>query len=498
MGLLDRLSAQRRSGFNASARGASPASGVKYFQENLVPGLSNLGAEAETPDAGFRPTPIENIGGGGGGSEGQPGPSRDLATDPLTANEAQALGVVQGGLSAMPFGGVMNTAIDFNLGQMNAGQKTGTEVGGLTDRSSVGYYAGLAKGVGMPTLDAWSWAVQQRASDFNPFAEKTPGYAVPVEDASITYSSESLAPTMGYTPSQVSAMQDEDQQYSMGPPASAAPAADPYSGSSGFGAGYDAGAGMSSAESDARSAGGDYGWADGGLIGPVGLSISGYAEGGEVQGPLLAMGFADGGPMPSMGAVGNTPSPDMINMQVNQMARNPQFQQQIQQAIQPLMQSGELTPQELQVMGQIAEASLQNPKLYPQLRQFVAQQGMSPLPPSFDPSVIVKILAITRALQGGGAGAPQPGQGQPTPPGRVPPTDQAQMQNPAGMANGGFLVGPGTGRSDSIGTVNESSGQPVKVANGEYVIPKHVVDAKGREFFDNLLRRYSELPKAEG
>jgi len=63
------------------------------------------------------------------------------------------------------------------------------------------------------------------------------------------------------------------------------------------------------------------------------------------------------------------------------------------------------------------------------------------------------------------------------------------------MANGGFLQGPGTGRSDSIGTINESSGQPVKVANGEYVIPKHVVDAKGRDFFDSLLRRYSEVPK---
>jgi hypothetical protein len=65
------------------------------------------------------------------------------------------------------------------------------------------------------------------------------------------------------------------------------------------------------------------------------------------------------------------------------------------------------------------------------------------------------------------------------------------------MRDGGMLHGPGTGRSDSIGTVNSSTGQPVKVANGEYVIPAHVVKAKGREFFDNLLRRYVDVPKGQ-
>jgi hypothetical protein len=242
--------------------------------------------------------------------------------------------------------------------------------------------------------------------------------------------------------------------------------------------------------------------ADGGLAtgtgfeSPVGLSVPGYADGGPMMpnGPLLAMGFAGGGQVAGMGNPGGDVSPDMINMRVNQMLRNPRFVQSITQTLQPLMQSGELTPQEVQVMGQIAEASLQNPKLYPQLRQFVAQQGMTPLPPSFDPTVITKILAISRALAQAGGGMSQPGQA--TPPGQIPPTDQAQMQNPTGTPNGGLLQGPGTGRSDSIGTVNESTGQPVKVATGEYVIPEHVVRAKGRDFFDALLRRYASVPKA--
>jgi hypothetical protein len=63
------------------------------------------------------------------------------------------------------------------------------------------------------------------------------------------------------------------------------------------------------------------------------------------------------------------------------------------------------------------------------------------------------------------------------------------------MNRGGMIRGPGTGRSDSIGTVNESTGEPVRVANGEYIIPEHVVRAKGQEFFDNLLRRYADVPK---
>jgi hypothetical protein len=71
------------------------------------------------------------------------------------------------------------------------------------------------------------------------------------------------------------------------------------------------------------------------------------------------------------------------------------------------------------------------------------------------------------------------------------------MQNPTGAANGGMLQGPGTGRSDSIGTVNESTGAPVKVANGEYVIPEHVVKAKGRDFFDKMLRQYAQLTPSE-
>jgi hypothetical protein len=226
------------------------------------------------------------------------------------------------------------------------------------------------------------------------------------------------------------------------------------------------------------------GWKDGGMIGDMPGITQRYMDGGPVQGgSMLAMGYAEGG---MMGQMGGKPTPAIVNRQVDAMLRDPRARQTLLARPQQLMASGELTPDEVTTMGRVAEAALFSPELYPQLRQFVVQQGMTPLPAAFDPSVVMRIMAISRGLQ------------QATPAGQVPGTDQAQMQRPVpGEGNGGYLQGPGTGRSDSIGTVNETTGEPVTVANGEYVIPAHIVRAKGREFFDNLLRRYSDVPKGE-
>lgn len=275
----------------------------------------------------------------------------------------------------------------------------------------------------------------------------------------------------------------------MGPgaPGSAGRDAFEASGGGGGGGGYDFSGGFADAGGGVvggDQSGYDGGWKDGGMIGDMPGITQRYMDGGPVQGgPMLAMGYAQGG---MMGQMGGKPTPATVNKQVDAMLRDPRTRQTLLARPQQLMASGELTPDEVTTMGRVAEAAMFSPELYPQLRQFVAAQGMSPLPAAFDPSVIMRIMAISRALQ------------QATPPGQVPGTDQAQMQRPVpGEGNGGYLQGPGTGRSDSIGTVNETTGEPVKVANGEYVIPAHVVRAKGREFFDNLLRRYSDVPKGE-
>ena len=491
MALLD--NANERGDFNSTGRGARASQGVDYFS-NVVPGLQSIQSDTP-PDVGWRAGPEEQFIRSGGTLD--TGPRRDLKTDPLSGTEAGFLNVAQDLIGAfMPFGFAINTGIDFNLGQMNADQKTSTEVGGLTNRESLGYYGGLAMGQGMSPTEAAKFAFDTRRDDMARALGLTPqqnpdGVSVTDINADGTRTIGAATTTPVYS--------GEVTTTELGP------LGETPSGGGG-GEGRDPGRGVGAPGSGDMGPAGDspgsFGAANGGLAtgtgfeSPVGLSVPGYADGGPMMpnGPLLAMGFAGGGQVAGMGNPGGDVSPDMINMRVNQMLRNPQFTQMVQQQMQPLMQSGELTPQEVQVMGQIAEASLQNPKLYPQLRQFVAQQGMTPLPPSFDPTVITKILAISRALAQAGGGMSQPGQA--TPPGQIPPTDQAQMQNPTGMANGGLLQGPGTGRSDSIGTVNESTGQPVKVATGEYVIPEHVVRAKGRDFFDALLRRYASVPKA--
>lgn len=493
MALLD--NANERGDFNSTGRGARASQGVDYFS-NVVPGLQSIQSDLPA-DVGWRAGPEEQFIRSGGTLD--TGPRRDLKTDPLSGTEAGFLNVAQDLIGAfMPFGGAINTGIDFNLGQMNSDQKTSTEVGGLTNRNSLGYYGGLAMGQGMSPTEAAKFAFDTRRDDMARALGLTPqqnpdGVSVTDINADGTRTIGAATTTPVYS--------GEVTTTELGPLGDA-----PSIGGNGGYEGRDPARGVGAPGSGDMGPAGDspgsFGAANGGLAtgtgfeSPVGLSIPGYADGGPMMpnGPLLAMGFAGGGQIAGMGNPGGDVSPDMINMRVNQMLRNPQFTQMVQQQMQPLMQSGELTPQEVQVMGQIAEASLQNPKLYPQLRQFVAQQGMTPLPPSFDPTVITKILAISRALAQAGGGMSQPGQA--TPPGQIPPTDQAQMQNPTGMANGGLLQGPGTGRSDSIGTVNESTGQPVKVATGEYVIPEHVVRAKGRDFFDALLRRYASVPKA--
>ena len=264
------------------------------------------------------------------------------------------------------------------------------------------------------------------------------------------------------------------------------PMADPgaYGYVSGGGADYDSPVGADAPGTDYSGySAADMGMADGGMVGDMPGITKRYNNGGMVSGqPLLSIGYADGGTI----GMGSKPTPAIVNKRVDAMLRDPRARQAMLARPQQLMASGELTPDEVTTMGRVAEAAMYNPELYPQLRQFVAQQGMTPLPATFDQSVIMRIMAIARALQAE------------TPAGQVPGMDQAQMQRPVpGDGNGGYLQGPGTGRSDSIGTVNETTGEPVKVANGEYVIPAHVVRAKGREFFDNLLRRYSDVPKGE-
>lgn len=64
------------------------------------------------------------------------------------------------------------------------------------------------------------------------------------------------------------------------------------------------------------------------------------------------------------------------------------------------------------------------------------------------------------------------------------------QQAPAlGFADGGLITGPGTGTSDSI-PAQTQDGAPLQVSNGEFKVPPVVVQALGKDFFDELIAQY--------
>jgi len=195
--------------------------------------------------------------------------------------------------------------------------------------------------------------------------------------------------------------------------------------------------------------------------------IYGYQAGGMVtpQGPAPAGLQAQGQPKQPV-------SPQMMEMNIQKiMNEQPQAVAQIRNVIVEELQAGNLSPQELTMIVQLATVAAQNPQMYPQLRQYAIQQGLATeqdLPPQYDEGLVFVLLLAGRAAQQViGAGA-----------------NMAQGEMPVqSMAEGGPVMGPGTDTSDNI---------PIRVSPGEYVIPANVVRMKGKEFFDSLLEKYKE------
>lgn len=199
-----------------------------------------------------------------------------------------------------------------------------------------------------------------------------------------------------------------------------------------------------------------YSYAVGGMIGPGGApqpTGAGLAPQGQGQ---------TGAPM----------SPQMLEMHINQFAsQNPQQVAQIRQAIMQEMQSGELTPQELNTIIQLAQVAAQNPEMYPYVRNFAIQQGIATeqdLPQQYDQGLVITLLIAAKAIQ-------QSVGGQDMASGGTPATIPS-------MATGGPI--PDAKSRDGSVLINAHE--------GEYVIPKRVVEMKGKEFFDTLVEKYTQ------
>lgn len=205
----------------------------------------------------------------------------------------------------------------------------------------------------------------------------------------------------------------------------------------------------------------------GGMIGP----------GGQPQRP-------DGGGM----------SPQMIEQEVQRiLQQHPQRVAEVKQAVLQALQTGELTPQELNMVQQLAMAAAQNPQVYPQIRQFAIQQGLATeqdLPPEYDPGLVFVLLLATRSVQADVGGQNMMQGGMPAQAGLSVP--QAAGQPPQGAYEGGGPLPADSRNAD--GSIS------ITAHEGEYVVPAHVVRAKGTDFFNNMIKQYDErqAPKTGG
>ena len=210
-----------------------------------------------------------------------------------------------------------------------------------------------------------------------------------------------------------------------------------------------------------------------------------YAQGGMVgmDGQPDMTGAAGMKP----GAGGGRMSQAVMEQNINDMMRkNPQMVQQIQNTIQAGLQSGELTQQELNMAVQLATVALQNPEMYPYVRNFAIQQGLADeqsLSPQYDEGLLFVILLAARIAQQSMGGQNMIQGGSPAMAGNQPQMAMANGGQVSDGTQGGKVVGPGHDTSDNI---------TIAVSPGEYVIPAKIVKMKGKEFFDSLLDKYKD------
>lgn len=210
--------------------------------------------------------------------------------------------------------------------------------------------------------------------------------------------------------------------------------------------------------SSGMAAPGAFSYQQGGMIGPGGVpDTTGMQPGVNPQ-------------MVGQGGM----SPQMLEMQVNQFAtQHPQQLAQIRGAIMEVMQTGELTQDELNMIVQLATVAAQNPEMYPYIRRFAIQQGIATeqdLPQQYDQGLVFVLLLAARAVQADLGGQNMMQGGSPA------------MAGAPSMAMGGAV--PKSKKDDGSVLINAHE--------GEYVIPANVVKMKGKEFFDSLVEKYKE------
>jgi hypothetical protein len=219
-------------------------------------------------------------------------------------------------------------------------------------------------------------------------------------------------------------------------------------------------------------------YAEGGMVGP----------GGVPQRPMgaspMAMQVAQQGGAPVVGLAppggqGRPLNFAAIDQQAQQfMQQNPQQVEEIRAEVQDSIASGEVDPASLNTFVQIATVSLQNPEMWPQLRQVLIQQGMldaEDVSEEYDQGFLIILYIIGKTMGTGQAQTPIPGGQPPMSAGQTP-----QMS----MSEGGALPEK---------SENEDGSIPINAHEGEYVIPADVTRRLGTDHFDKLIAKARDV-----
>jgi len=201
-----------------------------------------------------------------------------------------------------------------------------------------------------------------------------------------------------------------------------------------------------------------------------------YQGGGVVQAPSAGMA--------PQGAQGPIPIQTMEQDIQRLVKERPEEILKVKSAVMQLLQTGDLSLQELNTMEQLATAAVQNPELYPQIRQFAIQQGLGSeqeIPQQYDQGLAYAILLAARAAQSqvGGSGIPQAA-GQPPQPVGQPPQPVGQPPQ------GSFLQG------GPVSSRNADKTVPINAHDGEYVLKRGAVKALGLEKLNAMNDKYED------
>lgn len=201
----------------------------------------------------------------------------------------------------------------------------------------------------------------------------------------------------------------------------------------------------------------------------LGATMSGGGLPAYEQGGMIGPGGMPASPMGGVAQPAAAPVPPAEREQLidQGLAQNPDVMQEIQAALMEGIQSGDITTQELNMIVQLVQVAAQNPDMYPYVRKFAIQQGIATeedLPQEYNEGVVIALSTVAKSAQ-------------------------QMMQGGQNMMGGGQMQSLKEG-----GPVNGEDDGPVPIMahEGEYVIPKIVVQMKGREFFDKLVDQYKE------